>query len=498
MRGALIVATIAVPLYTALLHAWIYAYRRRDTVHLWLAVSALGVTGIATGIAARTGATTPVETIYWQAFEMAGGALLLIGFVRWCHALLGLSYPRVERAADVFGGVVLLSIAADGIYSDATVWRHSVSGGRIPEALLAPFGYVLVAVFGLFSFWLMVQLGRHVRSHPAARAPFAAYCCFWVTLVHDIAVGANLVDAPQILAFGYLAMLVGLSAGLVGDFVHSMRDAARRATDLHVRVTEHGEELRRKERQLVHGERLAALGTLAAGVAHEINDPLAFVSSNLNRVEEIWSHPAERRDIPEILDECHEGLARLRGTVAELLRLARRSESETVPLDVAEIVASVLPLVRAEGRFRARWTEFLTAVPAVRGDPGLLTQVALQLLLNAIRSVPEGAPGDHQIHVSTGCEGGRVCLRVRDSGPPIPAAELPHLFDPFASLTAEREALRLGLAVTHQIVTSHGGDIDVESDERGTEVTVWLPVAPRADAPVRRVHDDAAESALDL
>jgi len=74
------------------------------------------------------------------------------------------------------------------------------------------------------------------------------------------------------------------------------------------------------ERSARQGEKLVALGTLAAGVAHEINDPLAFVSSNLNRVEEIWSDPGERRDVPEILAECHEGLARLRGTVAELLR----------------------------------------------------------------------------------------------------------------------------------------------------------------------------------
>lgn len=478
MLSALVVATIAVPLYTALLHAWIYAQRRRDRLHLWLAVAALGVTGIAIAVAVRASGTTPGGVVSWQVLEMASGGVLLIGFVRWCHALLGLSYPRMERGTDVLAGLIALGIVLNLIYSETIVMRRDLAGARFPEALLAPYGYVLVAIFGGYSFYLIGLLGRHVRQTPAARLPFAAYCCFWVTLLHDIAVGANWIDAPQLLPVGYLVMLAGLSAGLVGDFVHSMRDAARRATDLRLRVTEHGEALRRKERQLVHGERLAALGTLAAGVAHEINDPLAFVSSNLNRIEENWSHPVERRDVPEILDECHEGLARLRGTVAELLRLARRSESETVPLDVAEIVASVLPLVRAEGRFRARWTEFLTAVPSVRGDSGLMTQVALQLLLNAIHSVPEGAPADHQIHVSTGCEGGRVCLRVRDTGPPIPPAELPHLFDPFASLTGERDALRLGLAVTHQIVTSQGGDIDVESDERGTEVTVWMPVAP--------------------
>jgi len=184
--------------------------------------------------------------------------------------------------------------------------------------------------------------------------------------------------------------------------------------------------------------------------------------------------------VPEILGECHDGVARLRATVGELLRLARRNEAATVPVDLAEVVASVLPLVRAEGRFRARWTELLTAVPAVRGDPSLLAQVALQLLLNGIRSIPEGAPADHRIAVSTSSERGRVRLRVRDSGPPIPSAELQHIFDPFSPLAAEDANARLGLAVTHQIVVSHGGEIEVSSDQRGTEVTVWLPISANA------------------
>jgi len=480
MRHALIVASVVVPLCTAVLHGWLYVQRRREAVHLWLACVAIGVTGIAVGVAGRIDPSPSAAVQRWQELEMAAGTLLLVGFVRWCHAFLGLARPRVERAADGFAVHVLASLAAGGIYGDEIVPRRVFGGGSVGEAMLTPLGFALVGGFGIAAGYLGVELGRAAPSNPAARTPFAAYCLFAVTLFHDIAVGATLIDAPQLLPFGYLVMVLGLSAGLVRGFVCSMNEAERLATDLHARVEERSAELRRKERQLVHGERLAALGTLAAGVAHEINDPLAFVSSNLNRIEEIWSDPVERRDVPEILTECHDGLAQLRGTVAELLRLARRRESETVPIDLAEVITSVLPLVRAEGRFRARWTELVTAVPAVRGDPGLITQVALQLLLNALRSVPEGAPRDHRIHVSTGCESGRVCLRVRDSGPAIPPDELPHLFDPFSPLQTEIAASRLGLAVTHQIVTSHGGEIEVESDERGTEVTVWLPVAEGA------------------
>jgi signal transduction histidine kinase len=475
-RNALLVASVVVPACTALMHAWLFHRRRRDTVHVWLACVALGVAGIAIGETGRGGASSAAAVQRWQRIEMASGTVLLVGFVRWCHVFLALARPRIERGADAFAAGVLASLLAGGVFADEIVQRRAFGGGSVGEAMLTPFGFFVVGGFGLAAAYVGVALARAARANPTARTPLAAYCLFGATLFHDIAVGASLLDAPQLLPFGYLVMVLGLSAGIVRGFVRSMDESERLATDLHARVEERSEELRRKERQLVHGERLAALGTLAAGVAHEINDPLAFVSSNLNRIEEIWSDPVERRDVPEILAECHDGLAQLRGTVAELLRLARRRESETVPIDLAEVVSSVLPLVRAEGRFRARWTELVTAVPAVRGDPGLLTQVALQLLLNALRSIPEGAPGDHRIHVSTGCEGGRVCLRVRDSGPPIPPAELPHLFDPFSPLDAEIAASRLGLAVTHQIVASQGGEIEVESDERGTEVTVWLPV----------------------
>ena len=478
MWSALLIATVVVPIYTALLHAWIYAHRRRARAHLWLAISALGVGGIALAVLGRTAAPTTAAAVAWQHWQMIGGAVLGFGFVRWAHAALHLHRPRLERAVDVFVAIDCIGVATGTIFSDEVAMRPALgSDGVVAEAMLTPFGTVVVAIFGLLVLYVGFELGRAARQRSEPRLLFAAYCIFGAALFHDMAVGINLVNGTQLLPLGYLVMLCGLSAVLVRRFVRSMADAERLATDLHARIEERSAELRRKERQLVHGERLAALGTLAAGVAHEINDPMAFVSSNLNRVEEIWSHPAERRDVPEILDECHDGLARLRGTVAELLRLARRSESATVPVDLADVVASVLPLVRAEGRFRARWTEFLTAVPAVRGDPGLLAQVALQLLLNGIRSIPEGAAGEHRIAVSTGSEGGRVRLRVRDSGPPIPSAELAHVFDPFSPLAAEGATSRLGLAVTHQIVKSHGGEIEVSSDQRGTEVTVWLPIA---------------------
>jgi signal transduction histidine kinase len=342
---------------------------------------------------------------------------------------------------------------------------------------LTAFGQAVLAIFVFFVGYVGVELALAWRRRPDARAVFLAYVVFAASLLHDAARGSRWLSGPELLPFGYLAMITGISAVLIRGFVRSMQQSERLATHLHEFVEERSAELRRKEVLLIHGERLATLGTLAAGVAHELNDPMAFVSSSLNRVEESWRDPRDRADVPEILAECRDGLARLRGTVAELLRLARGGDAELGAVDLSQVVRSVLPVVRAEARYRARLVEELEPVPGVTGNPGLLAHVALHLLLNGVRAAPDTA-GDHEVRVSTCCEGGRVRLRVRDEGPAIPRALLAGLFDPFSSLAAGAEsASHLGFAVTHQIVSSHGGEIAVASDEGGTEVTVWLPVA---------------------
>jgi signal transduction histidine kinase len=486
MKGALVLATVVVPLYTALLHGWLYVLRRREPVHGAFALSALAMAAVAGGLVAQCFASTPEAAYGWQQVQLAAGALLMISFVRWVHLFLDVSRPRVEAAAALLALAVLGGIAGGAIFSRdmelrATLPFHPPAW----NAPVEPLGQLVLSGFVFFVVYLVATLARASGRVPHARPVFLTYTAFAASLLYDAARGARLADGPELLPFGYLGMVVGISAAVIRRFVLSMEQAARLADEWHERVEERSAELRRKELQLVHGERLATLGTLAAGVAHEINDPMAFVSSNLNRVEEIWSDPRERGDIPEILGECREGLARLRGTVAELLRLARGSDAGSLPVDLAEIVSSVLPLVRAEARYGARLECELAPVPAVLGNPGLLAQVALQLVLNAIRAVPAEASGRQGVRVSTHCEGRAVLLRVRDEGPALPPELLPHLFDPFASLALDATAradgaaaapgARLGLAVTHQIVRRHGGQLAVESGPGGTTFTVSLP-----------------------
>jgi signal transduction histidine kinase len=495
VTDALVLATVVVPAYTGLLHGWIHLQRRRDTTHLWLAVTAFGLAVIAGGVIGHAGADSLAQARRWQNLQMAAGAVLLVGFVRWLHAFLGRHRPVRNAAAVAVAGLTLLGVALDATFSHQAIPLVVLPGGPpVPMAVLSPFGLAILAGFVYFVGDAFVELVLAARTRADVRPAALAYLVFAATLVHDAARGAALLDGPQLLAFGYLVMVLGFSSVQVRRFVRSMAETERLASHLHERVEERSEVLRRKELQLIDGERLATLGTLAAGVAHEINDPMAFVSSSLNRVEEIWSDPAEGDDVPEILAECREGIGRMRATVAELLRLARGGDARSLPVDLAAVVASVMPMVRTEARGRAELYCELAPVPPVSGDPGLLAQVALQLLLNAIRAGsaaadPAQAAGPHRIHVSTDHLGDQVRLRVRDAGAPLPPELLPHLFDPFASFAVDAAAraerttaggARLGLAVSHRIVRQHGGEISVSSTEDGTEVVVSLPEAPPA------------------
>ncbi len=486
MERTLILATVIVPVFTALLHGWIFVAQRRGSVHLSFAVAALAMAVIAAAVVAQGLAAAPEQARLFQRFQLGAGAILLFAFVRWVHDFVGRRRLWIERSAAVVATAVLVATASGLIFEPEGRLRpillfHPPAW----ESTVSPIGLVMLSGFVAGALYVGGELRRAARIEVDTRAAFLAYLGFGVAILHDCARGTGWIESPALLSFGYLIMVIGISATLIQRFVRSTEQAEYLASKWQELVEERSAALRRKELQLVHGERLATLGTLASGVAHEINDPMAFVSSNLNRVEEIWNHPEERRDVPEILAECRDGLARLRATVDELLRLARGSDAESVPTDVTEVVASVLRLVRGEARFRAHLECDFSPVPAVFGSPALLAQVALQLLLNGIRSGPENGSRRHRVDVSTSCEDGWVLLRVRDDGPALPPALLPHLFDPFAGLDGVPGAEgvpypRLGLAVTHQIVSRHGGRLDVDSGPEGNVFTVSLPALAEA------------------
>ncbi|HSD22227.1 MAG TPA: ATP-binding protein, partial [Anaeromyxobacter sp.] len=248
--------------------------------------------------------------------------------------------------------------------------------------------------------------------------------------------------------------------------------------DLQREVDARTRELRETQAQLLEAQKLAGIGQLGAGVAHEINNPLTGILGNAQLLLEAMprGHP-ERESVEKI-----EALARrCRDITQKLLRFSQqRAEPDFRELDANRVVTESLALV--EGHLRAAGIPLDVSLaepsPRVRGDQGHLAQVILNLLSNA-GTACLGRPGAG-VRISTRCDRGDVEIVVRDAGKGIPAENLPRIFEPFFTTKDQWSNVGLGLSTSYRIVAEHGGRIDVETElGAGSTFTVRLP-APSA------------------
>jgi signal transduction histidine kinase/CheY-like chemotaxis protein len=245
-------------------------------------------------------------------------------------------------------------------------------------------------------------------------------------------------------------------------------------------------------------DRLTSATVLAAGVAHELNNPLAYVTANLSflaertsRIAELLSGAPRTPDDADLITqlveatrEARTGADRMRTIVRDLRTFARADDPTPRPVDVRPVLDSCLNVAWSELRRRAEVVRDLAPVPAVLGDEARLSQVFLNLLLNAAQSIPGGRAETHQIRVSTrNLPDGRVAVEVRDTGEGIAPEHLRRIFDPFFTTRDPGRATGLGLSICHAVVTSLGGLIEVESTPgKGSAFRVLLPPLPREEA----------------
>ncbi|MET0594236.1 MAG: response regulator [Polyangiaceae bacterium] len=238
------------------------------------------------------------------------------------------------------------------------------------------------------------------------------------------------------------------------------------------------------EARMLVADRLASVGTLAAGVAHEINNPLASVVANLDLALQDAKSLAARCPVPtELLDEIGDARAaadRVRLIVRDLRVFSRAEEDRRGPVDVERVIESTLRMAWNEIRHRARLVKDYERVPAVEANESRLGQVFLNLLVNAAHAIPEGDVQANTIRISTGmgpC--GRVLVRIADTGSGIRPEVMDRLFTPFFTTKPAGFGTGLGLAICHRILTGLGGEISLRSElGKGTEFTVALPACP--------------------
>ncbi len=266
-------------------------------------------------------------------------------------------------------------------------------------------------------------------------------------------------------------------------------------------------ERKQLQARLLLSDRMASLGTLAAGVAHEINNPLSFVLGNLVYVDEELSKLgagdlSRVRRLETAMRDAREGAERIRGIVRDLATFSRGQDAEAVaPVDVNRVLEFSMKMAENHVRARARLVRRLGDVPPVPAAESRLGQVFLNLLVNAAQAVPEGDASRHEVRVTTSFDPGaaRVVVEVADTGAGIGAEDLPRIFDPFFTTKPVGSGTGLGLSICHSIVTSMGGDISVASQPgQGTTVRVALPAAERRRAPVEPTPEPAAVKARSL
>lgn len=425
--------------------------------------------------------------------------------------------PSARRSAlallgVVFAGELGLRLALPGVAE------------RLREALLAA---LVLTGFLALPLWLLVvrlvsaglTLGARQTRLQAAALDAAAHGIFltdgagriqWMNSAFRAMTGYGdelLGKTPRALKSGrhdlgfYQAMWQTILGGRrwVGEVVNRRRDGALitcansitpvRLDDegtLHfVAVTQDVSGRRELEARLKVSERMASIGTLAAGVAHEINNPLGFIKSNLGFVREHLSHDPSgaAREALRALDEASFGAVRVEKIVAGLETFCGVPAGWQQAVHVGPPLEYALSIAESALHRRARVVVALGTTPPVYASEDRLAQVFLNLLLNAAQAIPSGRATEHEVRVATSTTPeGQVLVEISDTGCGMSADVKARLFSPFFTTKAVGAGTGLGLFVCHNFVAAMGGEIAVESEPgAGSTFRVLLPAAQRPE-----------------
>ncbi|MDQ3364471.1 MAG: ATP-binding protein [Myxococcota bacterium] len=225
--------------------------------------------------------------------------------------------------------------------------------------------------------------------------------------------------------------------------------------------------------RLLQSDRLAALGLLAAGVGHEINNPLTYVIGNIEAALELDAS----EELRSTLEDARDGACRIAEIVKTLKLFSRADDTKFAPLDLHAVLERAIRMAENEIRHRARLVRSFGPIPFVHSTESQVAQVCLNLLINAAQALSSGSREDHEIRISTSVDrSGRVAVVFEDTGTGISPEHLTRVFDPFFTTKSIGVGTGLGLTICHDIVKKLGGEIMISSELGvGTKVTVLLP-----------------------
>jgi C4-dicarboxylate-specific signal transduction histidine kinase len=364
-----------------------------------------------------------------------------------------------------------------------------VSAGRRLRTLLLLDAAAIAAIMGVALLGLMLPLSARRSLSPAALGALAVIAGLVATLMGGWLLWRSVArPVDRILeAAGRLASeeglpLLGEGSGLALSraavaferIAAALEQERRRLAGKVEQLTRAGQALDDAQASLARSERLATVGRLASGLAHEIGNPLGAISGYVEIARSRLPRDADP-DLADAVNRIDEATTRIDRTIRGLLDFARPAPPRLAPLAIAESVEAAVRLARVQPRFRQ--VEVIAALPPglrVMADGHQLGQVLLNLLLNA----GDAMGGTGRVTLTARQEGTAVELTVADEGPGIAPEHLPHLFEPFFTTKEPGEGTGLGLAISHRIVESMGGALTaVSGAPRGAVFALRLPGA---------------------
>ena len=403
---------------------------------------------------------------------------LVLGLVIATHVMLVASiwgqWVRIGIITAMFVGVSCLNLAISR--------RLSAERARTADALRMTFNLLLaVPLYGYFTGWAL-PLWMHLPLNSTwvgGAVDTRSRVRLLVSLL--VVVGFAVLDGcPPAVPLTFLVLSVAIAG--ISEARIQLNQLTRESLE------QRNQELARAlaELDLVHRrareqERLSSLGMLAAGIAHEINNPMSYVKSNVHTLHQELREqkdlpPVLREYVTEVLPQTLDGIKRVCSIVTDLRRFARGDPEALIEYDLNEEVQAALRMTRSQLLPQCDVVIELGPLLPMLGHPRQISQAVMNLLLNAAQAMKERGT----VYVSTRPDGeDDVVLTVRDTGVGMAPEVQANLFQPFFTTRPEGEGTGLGLAVVHGIVTSHGGRIRVESQPgQGSTFTVRLPRVP--------------------
>jgi two-component system, NtrC family, sensor histidine kinase HydH len=425
--------------------------------------------------------------IVWGIFDRKRAAVDWIDVV-WVLFVLGVAFlPPIN---EIHKQLILLGFAVFQLFEGSLIARYPRSGRQIAVLVKITLATVLLAHTGDVSsinstYWPIYYVPvvtAAIYFGPLATLLWtalasAAYCSYLIPAlkVYELTEDAETTLAIRILFFFLAAMLVN-------RFVVENRRQVKRYRELSATLEETNRQLRRVEAGARRSERLAALGQMSAGLAHEIRNPLGVIKGSAEMLSQKLA--GAQPLAAELAGYISSEVDRLNALVARFLDFARPLQIEARPHQISGIVDRALESVQHQfphARVRVE-REYAAALPAALVDEQLCERVFINLLQNAFQAMDGRQPPDQpelKLAIAAENSGGRdgVAVLVEDSGPGVPPELREQIFNPF--FTSKKDGVGLGLAIVAKILDEHGGSIRLEDSPRGARFRVFIPCEPQ-------------------